>query len=81
MKSIKILSVSLVASLLAGVPAMAQEPATSMDELLRASQRGARTVSQKNQERLRRFETERNNQRALLRQARADRDAAQRHDG
>ncbi|MCZ6716659.1 MAG: MotA/TolQ/ExbB proton channel family protein [Gammaproteobacteria bacterium] len=78
MKSIKILSVSLVASLLAGVPAMAQEPATSMDELLRASQRGARTVSQKNQERLRRFETERNNQRALLRQARADRDAAQR---
>ena len=78
MKSIKILSVSLVASLLAGVPAMAQESATSMDELLRASQREARTVSQKNQERLRRFETERNNQRALLRQARADRDAAQR---
>ncbi len=94
MTSIKILSVFLVAGLLAGVSALAQETAPSaaevkakamaeaaaatMDELLRNSRQEARKVSRANQERLRRFETERNNQRALLRQARADRDAAQR---
>ncbi|MCH6572280.1 MAG: hypothetical protein IH809_01395, partial [Proteobacteria bacterium] len=95
MTNIKILSVFLVAGLLAGASALAQETAplvaeetaaevraresaASMDELLRNSQREARKVSGENQERLRRFETERNNQRALLRQAKADRDAAQR---
>ncbi len=74
----KKLSVFLVAGLLTGVSALAQETATSLDELLRASQQEARAVSAENRERLRRFESERNNQRALLRQARADRDAAQR---
>lgn len=95
MTNIKILSVFLVAGLLAGASALGQETAplvaeetaaevraresaASMDELLRNSQREARKVSGENQERLRRFETERNNQRALLRQAKADRDAAQR---
>ncbi|MEE8108083.1 MAG: MotA/TolQ/ExbB proton channel family protein, partial [Gammaproteobacteria bacterium] len=94
MTSIKILSVFLVSGLLAGASALAQETAPSaaevkakamaeaaaatMDELLRNSRQEARKVSRANQERLRRFETERNNQRALLRQARADRDAAQR---
>ena len=95
MTNIKILSVFLVAGLLAGASALAQETtplaaeetaaevraresAASMDELLRNSQQEARKVSRQNQERLRRFETERNNQRALLRQAKADRDAAQR---
>ncbi|MCH8895083.1 MAG: MotA/TolQ/ExbB proton channel family protein [Proteobacteria bacterium] len=95
MINIKILSVFLVAGLLAGASALGQETAplvaeetaaevraresaASMDELLRNSQREARKVSRQNQERLRRFETERNNQRALLRQAKADRDAAQR---
>ncbi|MEE8464504.1 MAG: MotA/TolQ/ExbB proton channel family protein [Gammaproteobacteria bacterium] len=94
MTSIKILSVFLVAGLLAGVSALAQETAPSaaevkakamaeaaaatMDELLRNSRQEATKVSRENRERLRRFETERNNQRALLRQAKADRDAAQR---
>lgn len=94
MTSIKILSVFLIAGLLAGVSALAQETAPSaakvkakamaeaaaatMDELLRNSRQEATKVSGENRERLRRFETERNNQRALLRQAKADRDAAQR---
>jgi len=93
MTHIKLTTVCLLAGLLAGIPAAAQdanetpaatEPtlqekaATSMDELLRASQREANEVSRQNRERLRRFESERNNQRALLREAKADRDAAQR---
>ncbi len=95
MTNIKILSVFLVAGLLAGASALGQETAplvaeetaaevraresaASMDELLRNSQQEARKVSRENRERLRRFEAERNNQRALLRQAKADRDAAQR---
>jgi len=56
----------------------ARESAASLDELLRAARQEATKVSRENRERLRRFEVERNNQRALLRQAKADRDAAQR---
>lgn len=95
MTSIKILSVFLVAGLLAGASALAQETASSaveetaaevraresaasLTELLQAARQEATKVSRENRERLRRFETERNNQRALLRQAKADRDAAQR---
>jgi len=78
MKNNKKLSVFLVAGLLTGVSVLAQESSDPLDALLRAAQQEARAVSQENQERLRRFESERNNQRALLRQARADRDAAQR---
>lgn len=56
----------------------ARESAASLTELLRAARQEATKVGRENRERLRRFEAERNNQRALLRQARADRDAAQR---
>lgn len=56
----------------------ARESAASLTELLQAARQEATKVSRENRERLRRFETERNNQRALLRQAKADRDAAQR---
>ena len=56
----------------------ARESAASLAELLQAARQEATKVSRENRERLRRFETERNNQRALLRQAKADRDAAQR---
>ena len=60
------------------VEVRARESAASLTELLQAARQEATKVSRENRERLRRFETERNNQRALLRQAKADRDAAQR---
>ncbi len=67
----------LTAGLVFGSLVSAQDPAASLNELLRASEQQARAVSQQNKERLRRFAAERNNQRALLRRAQSDRNAAQ----
>lgn len=64
--------VILVAGLMLSPTLLAQDSSTSMGDVLQKATEQASKLSRENAERVSRFERERNNQNALLRQARAD---------
>ena len=66
-------AIFLVSMLAASSAVMAQEPARSIDELLKRVQQGEVTEQRENRERERRFEQDRANQQKLLADARAQR--------